>query len=360
MKKAIYNRHFPTPRFLAMTSCALDISDQSIKYGELYPTSQGLRLGRFGKIKVPPGVIVSGKIQNEDELVVLLKELRVKENLSFVRVSLPEEQMYLFTLSFPKVVGANLRETILLSLEEHIPLSASDALFDFEVISENASSVQVEVAAIAALTIETYLSVFERSGFTPLSFELEAQAIARAVIPRGEEDTVMTVDFGETRTGISIADHGRVLFTSTLDMGGAVLTDMVAKNFNVSFEEAEKMKKAYGPQGASKAEEIFPIILNGLSVLRDELNKHYVYWHTHEEENGIKHPKINRIILCGGDANLAGLAEYLEASMKVKVVYASAWTNISEVKNSIPDMTFEESLGFVTTLGLALGDYIYD
>ena len=355
--KQPYNRYFPTPSYLAMNSCALDISDKSIKYGELFATPLGLRLGRFGQEKVPPGIIVSGKIVNEDELVRILKDLAKREHLHFVRISLPEEQMYLFTIELPKIVGGDLHEAILLQLEEHIPLTALDTTFDYDIISENDKTIFVEVLAIANATIESYVSIFKRSGLVPLSFELEAQAIARAVIPRNDPNPVMVVDFGEARTGASIAHNGRVFFTTTLDIGGVSLTNMIAKNFDVSFEEAEKMKRSYGLSSTTNSDDIFPAILNGISVLRDELNRHYSYWKTHEDD-GTKHEKLDRIILCGGDANLTGLSSYLQASMMLKVENANAWVNITTMKSSVPDMSFEESFGYATVLGLALADYI--
>ncbi len=355
--KQLYSRYFPTPAFLAMNSCALDISDQSIKYGELLATPFGLRLGRFGHESMPAGIVVSGKIEDEEKLIHILKDLARRERLHFVRVSLPEEQMYLFIIKLPKISSGNLREAIELSLEDHIPLKASDTIFDYDIVSENAENIFVEVLAIATVTIESYLSVFKKADLIPLSFELEAQAIARAVIPRGDESAILIVDFGEARTGASIAHKGRVFFTTTLDIGGISITNMIAKNFSISFEEAEKMKFSYGLSSTSNADDIFPAILNGISVLRDELNKQYVYWKTHEDDE-TKHETLDRIILCGGDANLVGLSNYLAASMMLKVENANAWVNISDMKISVPSMSFEQSFGYATVLGLALGDYI--
>lgn len=357
--KQLYNRYFPTPSYLDMKSFSIDISDQSVKYGELIATPLGLRLGRFGKEKILPGVVVSGKIENPVELIKLLKKLKEDLKLKLVRVSLPEEQMYLFTLSLPKTTEGNLRDMITLQIEEHIPLKAIDTVFEYDIISSSDQNVLIEVSAIASATVESYLSVFKEAGLSVLSFELEAQAIARAVIPIGDTEPVMIVDFGDTRTGVSIVHDGRVFFTTTLDMGGINLTNMIAKNFSLSFEKAEEMKRSYGLDGISNIEDIFPIILNGISVLRDELNKQYLYWKDHDN-CGIKHDQINRIILCGGDANLTGLSDYLEASMKIKVDHANAWVNISNMDISVPSMSFEESLSYATILGLSLGGYSYD
>ncbi|MFA6999614.1 MAG: pilus assembly protein PilM [Candidatus Paceibacterota bacterium] len=356
--KQLYNYSFPTPSYLAMNSFAIDISDQSIKYGELLATPEGLRLGRFGKEKIPPGVVVSGKIEDQNQLVAILKQLKEKEHLDFVRVSLPEEQMYLFTLLLPKADDKELRDIILLQIEEHIPLKAVDTVFEYDIISKSDTNTLVLVSAIATSTVEGYLSSFEKAGLSPLSFELEAQAIARSVIPIDDKEPTMIVDFGDTRTGVSIVHDGKVFFTTTLDMGGVNLTNMISKNFTLPFEKAEEMKRSYGLDGISNIENIFPVILNEISVLRDELNKQYLYWKSHDN-CGISHDQINRIVLCGGDANLTGLSDYLEASMKIKVDHANAWVNISNMKNGVPNMSFEESLGYVTVLGLALGGFSY-
>lgn len=356
--KRLYNKYFPTPSYLAMNSCAIDISDQSIKYGELTTSSSGLRLSKYGREKIPLGIVISGKIEKEAELVTVLRKIKEKENLHFIRVSLPEEQMYLFTLSIPKTGNDNLRDMILLQIEEYIPLKALDCEFDYDIITEDEKSFFVEVVAIAKATIESYMSVFEKVGLVPVSFEIEAQAIARAVIPVSVTSPVMIVDFGDARTGVSISKNGRVFLTTTLSIGGVDLTNMIAKNFSLSFDEAEKMKQGYGIDEGSKAKNIFPAILNGISVLRDELNKQYTYWETHNSNN-INHEQINHIILCGGDANLAGLSEYLELGMKIKVENANVWVNILDTENSVPEMSFEESLSYATVLGLALGGYMY-
>lgn len=356
--KRLYNKYFPTPSYLSMSPCAIDISDKSIKYGELTPSPYGLRFSKYGKEKLGEGVVVSGKIEKEDELIRVLKKIKDKENLHFVRMSLSEEQMYLFTLSIPKTTGDNIRDIISLQIEEHIPLKAPDSVFDYDVIREDDKNIFVEVVAIANSTIESYLSVFSKAGLMPISFEVEAQAIARAVIPSGDTSPTMIVDFGDARTGVSISKNGRVFLTTTLSFGGVDLTNMIAKNFSLSFDEAEKMKHEYGVEEASKAQNIFPAVLNGISVLRDELNKQYKYWETHDTNN-TNHEKINHIILCGGNANLAGLSDYLELSMKIKVDNANIWVNILDEKSPVPEMSFEESLGYATVVGLSLGGYRY-
>ncbi len=353
----LFNRFFPVPSFLAMPSVGLDIADESLKFTELINTKNGIRVGRFGERSIPPGVIESGKIKNPKKMQEILFSLRQEEKLKSVRVSLPEEQVYLFKLRLEKLGLVHIRESIELALEEHVPLSAADAIFDYEVLSQDAQNVELQVAAVPKNIIESYLDIFKEAQIRVQSFELEAQAIERAVIKKGDSETYMIVDFGEKRTGIFIISRGIVMFTSTLDVGGVMLTNMITKNFKINFEEAEKMKRKYGLERNTPNKELFSVLLNSVSVLRDDIVKHFLYWHTHKDEEGKNNPPIKKIIMCGGDSNLIGLSEYLSVSIKSPVEMANVWVNIMDTERYVPEINFERALSFTAALGLALRDY---
>ncbi|OGI60635.1 hypothetical protein A2641_01890 [Candidatus Nomurabacteria bacterium RIFCSPHIGHO2_01_FULL_37_25] len=352
-----FKRFFPVPYFLTVPSFGLDIGDESLKFLELVNTKNGLRVGRHGECNIPPGVIELGEIKNPKKIEEILIKLREEVGLKSVRVSLLEEQVYLFKLRLEKIGLESIRESIELSLEEHIPLKASEAIFDYELLSQDEKSLELQVAAIPKNVIESYLAVFKNAKIIVKSFELEAQAISRSTVKNGDLETYMIVDFGEKRTGIFIVSRGAVMFTSTLDVGGTMLSNMIAKNFKVSFEEADKMKRKYGLQRNTENKEIFSVILNSVSVLRDEVVKHFLYWHTHKDEEDRDNPPIKKIILCGGDSNLIGLSEYFSVSMKNTVEMANVWVNILDTEKHVPDINFKRALSFAASLGLALRDY---
>jgi type IV pilus assembly protein PilM len=360
MLKSSHNIFFPAPDFLAVPSFGLDISDESLKFMELKIGRRGIKVGRHGEKKIPPGVIESGKIVDQKKMEEILSALQREEGVKSVRVSIPEEQIYLFKLKLDKVGLESVREGIELSLEEHIPIPAQDAIFDYGLLGETEKSIELEVLAIPKNVIGNYLSVFQNSSIIVQSFELEAQAISRAIIAKDDMETYMIVDFGEKRTGISIVSRGLVMFTSTVDIGGVILTNTIKKNFKISFEEADKMKKEYGLQRNVMNKEIFSVLLNSVSILRDEVAKHFLYWHTHQDEDGKNNPPIKKIILCGGDSNLIGLAEYFSVSMKTRVEMANVWINITDTEKNVPDISFKRALSFAAALGLALGNFDYD
>jgi len=351
------NKFFPTPSFLEMPSFGLDVSDESLKYMELVSKNGEMKVGKYGEKKIPAGIIELGKVIDPLKFEEVLSSLRQEVGMSSVRVSLLENQIYLFKLKLEKSNIKNVRESIEFSLEEHIPIPAPEAIFDYDIISEDDKYLDLQVAAIPIDVIEGYLAVFKNCGISVNSFELEAQAIVRSIIKKGDLETYMIVDFGEKRTGIFIVSKGIVMFTSTLDIGGATLNNMIQKNFQVSSEEAETMKKKYGLQRNTVNKELFSVLLNSVSILRDEIVKHFIYWNTHKNEDDQSNPLIKKIILCGGDSNLIGLSDYFSVSVKTEVEMANVWANIVNTEEKIPEVSFKQALSFAAAIGLALGDF---
>lgn len=357
MAQAYYHRLFPAPRFLSMASAGLDISDQSIRFVRFSRGKGGLMLSGFGEVRVPEGVIDGGRIKDEAALVALLSEMRKAHGLSFVHASILEEQAYLFKLSVPVLPAKEIRGAIALSLEDHIPLPAASAVFDYELIDENESGYEMQVSVLPTDVTEGYARALGSAGLSPLSFELESQAIARALIPKGERSVKMIIDFGERGTGLSVAQNGVVLFTSTIDFGGRMLTEMVEKQMGIPFDEAEALKRSYGLRKDDSQKELFSILLSELSILRDEINRHYIYWHSHKDDAGKDRPKIEKIVLTGGDSNLFGFRDYLSSSLRIPVELGNAWTNVNPLDRYVPEIHAEESHSFVTAIGLALKEY---
>ena len=211
----------------------------------------------------------------------------------------------------------------------------------------------VAVSVLPQNELKKYVDMFTDTGIMPVSFEIEAQAIARAVLPRGDKGTYMVIDFGDTRMGISIVSDEAVRFTSTINVGSDTISLAIQKHFSISPEEAYRMKNEKKISKSAGDKEFFQAVLSTISIIRDEINKLYIYWHTHgmEERGG---GKIGKIVMCGGGANLAGLTDYLSASLKIKVEIANPWCNVNSFENYIPEIPANEALGYASVIGLAL------
>lgn len=346
---------FPPPRFLRMPAAGLDVTDERVRFLEFKKGEGGLLIDRYGEVEIPPGTIVSGDIKKRDELRQVLSDFRKKYNISFVRVSLPEERAYLVTMDVPDVSDEEMRGAITFQLEEQVPLPASDVLFDYHVLGSSPTEkgkMSVAVSVFPKKDLEGYVEMFSGTGIVPVSFEIEAQAIARALIPAKDSGTYILIDFGGKRTGISIISDHVVRFTSTIDVGSRMITEAIQKSFNVSFEEAEKIKNERRISKSGNDKEFFAALSSSLSVLYDEVNKIYLYWHSHGGEK----EKISKIILSGGGANLHGLSEYLGSSLRMKTFIGNPWANVNSFDSYVPQIPKNEALGYTSVIGLALRD----
>jgi type IV pilus assembly protein PilM len=355
----ILSRLFPTPAFVTIPTVGLDFSDATMRFVDLKVSTSGLIPKRFAQTAIPEGCMKGGRIIDNEKFISFLKSVQKEHDLKYVRVSIPESQVYSFTVSLDINAASDIRGAIDFLIEDNIPLKAIETVFDYHILVSNDKNIIVQVVALPEVVATNYFNAFFSAGIIPVSFELEGQAISRAVLKPNDLGSCMIVDFGANRTGITIVTNKTAIVTATLDFGGKILTQGLAKELNISIEEAENLKREHGLMGTGEHSNVFSILANGVSVLKDEINRRYVYWHEKKNQLG-SFPPVDTVYLCGGHSNLRGLAEYLSVNLKLKVVQVNPWENCFSLEDIIPEIPYEVSMSYVTAIGLALADYIYD
>ena len=359
MKKSFFLDYFPPPDYLAMPAVAFDISDRSLKYAQLRRKKGLLRLAKFGREAIPEGLIESGEIKKEGELVDFLRSLREKMRIEYVTISLPEEKGFLSKVRLPQMDESEIRGALEVQLQENIPLSADDAIFDFEIEdwgSEKKDSpnfMEINLSAFPKRLVEVYRDVLRSAGFKPLAFEMEAQSSSRAIIPYGAKESFLIVDLGKTRTTFIIVENEKVQFTSTVKVGGDQFDMAVAKSLNLKKEEAEKIKAERGLVKNKTNDEVFTSLIPLVSAIKDEISKHVKYWDFRKRGRNSQN-KIEKIMLCGGNSTIPGFKEYLSYESRLPVELANPWVNIVSFDEYIPEIDLKDSLVYATALGLAL------
>ena len=100
-----------------------------------------------------------GPHKNLPELRKILINLKDEHNLDFVRVSLPEERAYLVKIDVPKVPESELRESIGFQLEEHVPIPADEAVFDYLAIKESKTKKEFLEVAVSAIPKKRWMFI---------------------------------------------------------------------------------------------------------------------------------------------------------------------------------------------------------
>ncbi len=359
MTQSLLQRFFPSPKFLRMPITGVDISDESVHIAELVYTSKGRIIKKIDKRLIPQGLIEEGHIKDIEKVKTFFTQLRKDFNLKYINVSLPEQHGYVVAVRIPNVQPEDIYSNLELQIEEHVPIPVQEAVFGYDIVrggdlDEDLAFIELNVTVYPREILDEYNSVFSGTGLNPLRFEIEAHAVSRAVVPKGDNGTFMILDFGKTRTGITIVNKGVVRFTSTVNVGGNTITRALARSFSISFDEAETLKKEKGFLIGEGDQNILLALMPTVSALKDEIGKHYRYWNIHKDSFGRKRPKIDHVLLCGGLANLSGLPEYLISNLHTSVQIANIFTNLNSFDNYIPNVDFKDSLQYATSIGLAL------
>ncbi len=348
----------PPPRFMTLPSVGIDISESSLKYMQFHSQGRSRSVAQWGDIFIPPGVIVRGSIANKAGLVEILKKVRAVCKTSYVRVSLPEERAYLFETTIGRGTSeTDIRNVLEFRMEENVPLSPRDAFFDYDIVEDetNDKLLRIGVAVYAKETILDYYDACKEATLMPLSFEVEADAIARASVPTDEPGVFMILDLGKMRTGLGIVHKHALLYTSTVDIGGQQFNEALCRQLGDQEESVlAKLKNERGLLHTGEKDDVYEALLPTVAALRDEVATRISYWNTRSVESGER--SIEKIILCGGSVNMAGLPEYFTEALGIETERVDVWKNVFAVRDAVPPIPRRYSYGYATAIGLALRD----
>ncbi|PIR85257.1 hypothetical protein COU15_01670 [Candidatus Kaiserbacteria bacterium CG10_big_fil_rev_8_21_14_0_10_45_20] len=348
-----FRRAFPPPNFLSTPGAGIDISSGSVRSIVFSNMNVGHPSISSRKVALPKNVVVDGEIEKPDTVVEFLRSFRLREGIQFAHASLPEKKAFLYQTVIPRT-GQGMRSAVESTLEEHVPIPPSEASFDFEIVRSVEGGDVVSVTVYATRIIEQYYDVFERAGITLLSLEVESHAIARALVPEKEDKVSLVVDFGKETMRLVVLDSGVASFTTTVEVGGDTLTKAVMKHYEVSEQEAETIKNEKGFLGGGEHKDLYETLMTTVSVVRDEIAGHILFWNSPTEAQVIDHKPITEIIMIGGNANLKGLPEFLARALDIPVRIGNVWGGALSFDEYIPPLSFHESLEYGTAIGLAL------
>ncbi len=348
---SFFARAFPPPRFLAMPAAGIDISDYSIKFMSFELRGGGVEVAAFGKFDLPPGTVVNGDVKEPEVLAQQLGKLAHEHRISFAHLCLPEEHAYLFQMEVPPASEGELGQMLEFHLKENVPLGPEEAIFDYIVVERPNNPAFVNVSVYPSQFIAQYMEVLHEANITPLSLEIEGQATARALVGRQNEGTHIIVDIGRSEASLTIVSSGIVTFTATLENGGDNLTQAIVNGLGVSYTEAERLKREVGFVKTKEHDKLYKVLLPVVQTLADAVEKHVTYHQMHR--TGSSSRTVQRLILSGGNANIIGVAEYLESVLSMPVEIGNVWHNVYP-EGVVPPIHATQSLEYATAIGLAL------
>lgn len=289
------------------------------------------------EIKLEPGIVVAGDVAQPEKLLKVLMNVRNEHGVKFARVSLPEEKSYVYEAVIPLPEEGEIRDAVEFSLDQNVPISAGEAVFDFAVVeapfvNNGVQSVRVIVSVYPRDVAENWLDLFKQAGIMPLSFILESQGAARSLVADGDMRTALVVHFMKEKTVIAIVSGSYVRFSTT-----------VANNL----ESAEHILKSHEGERIEESVELLAV--------RDEVKKVYTYWMSKDRPKSKKDVNsVKSLIVSGHVADMSDISEYLGTHVGVPASLGNVWQNAFSLDDVVPEIEFEDSLRFAAAAGAAL------
>lgn len=350
---------------LKQETFGLDITDLSLKIIKLEKKNKAFILVSFNQTEIKPGIIEEGAIKNEEALVKIIKMACAnvkgkKLNTKYVIASLPEEKSFLQVIQMPKMKEEELISAVPFQAENYIPLPINDVYLDFQTISpikNYLSYLDVLIVAIPKKIVNPYVSCFKKAGLIPFILEVESQAIARALIKKeSSASPLILIDFGKNNTDFIVFSDHSIRFTCSIPISSQQLTTAISDALKIDFNKAEKLKIEYGLSEKEKNDRAKKILQTMTPLLNDltaQIKKYLNFYYDHSSnERLLPDGKIEKILLCGGGANLKGLPEFLSKNLGILTELGNPWTNF--LLKQPNDAIKEKSLSFTTAIGLAL------
>ena len=344
----------------------LDISATAVKLVELARHGQdGWTLERCTMVPLPPGCIVDGSIANMDEVSATIHRLLAKSGTRTknVALALPASAVITKKVILPEALSDQEMEIQVESeASQYLPFALEEVRLDFCVIGPNAKNpgdVDVLLAATRKEKAHERQDAAEIAGLKPTVLDIESYAALLAVqrvldhpqAPAhvGEADLAVLINVGDRGYTMQVLRGEEILFDHEQGMGGAQLTQAIARYYSITPEEAEQKKRNDNLPDDYATAVLAPFVKN----LALDIGRSLQFFFT-----STPHNRVDHIMLAGGSAPLPGLTEAVTQQTGFACSAVNPFDGM-EIGSSVRlKKMVREAPSYLTSCGLAMRRFL--
>jgi type IV pilus assembly protein PilM len=218
---------------------------------------------------------------------------------------------------------------------KYVPYNLDESIIDAEKVEEFVEKdgnkmMRVLLVATPKSIVNSYMEVLKKARIIPKVVDVVSSANIRSFEhylsnkeKESEERSIINIilSIGASSTILTLVKKKNLKFTRNILIGGNDITKAIAKSLNMSFDEAEKLKRetkiVLGPKTEKKKEESESekIIIKILNQIAKEARKLLSYYKTQSQK-----VKYNKIILSGGSANIKNIDQFLSEQFEIPMI----------------------------------------
>lgn len=329
----------------------LDIGSSSIKIVQLKETGKGYRLKSMGIRPLPQEVIVDGAIMDagviSESLGDIIREMKIK--IKDVAISVSGHSVIIKKIKVQEMTEEELERNIQFEAEQYVPFDASEVNMDFIILGMVDGKMEVLLVVVKKDVINELTTVVTDSGLNPVVVDVDAFALQNMYETNyilNPEDVIALVNVGASTTNINIIRDGISIFTRDIAVGGNQFTEAIQKQLQVSYEEAELLKKGQAA-GEKAPEEVVPILGVISENLAQEIQRSMDFFNSSNPN-----VQVSRIALCGGGSKVASVVKSVEQRLGIQVEMVNPLEAISYNRKKFDPSEVEDA---APMLGIGVG-----
>src|SRR4030042_4013624 len=329
----------------------LDIGSSYVKAVQLKDIKGGYELELFDIVPLPHEIIVDGSIIDSFRLIDTLKELLRKSRINIKDTVIGiagHSSVIIKRISLPEMSEEELSESIKFEAEQYVPFSIEDVNLDFQILGpkEEAGQMDVILVAVKKDTINEYVNAVRESGLNPIIVDVNHFALENMYEINYEIESnknVAIVNVGASTINMNILKGGISVFTRDSAVGSNLHTEALQREFNLTYETAERLKKGEAVENVAP-EDALPVIELASEEIVAEVSRSLEYFHE----------DINEVILSGGCALVKDFPNLLAEKTGAETKIMEPFKNIKIPKRF--DVTYIEEMApmLAVAAGLAL------
>ena len=323
---------------------AIDFGSRSIKVAKVHKISDGYELENYGVTLSPEGAIANGEIFNPiavaDALAELIKECGIRDNKAIIAIT--GQKVIVREIIFPLMEDKELLSGVMWEAPKYVPYDLDESIIDVEKVEEFVEKdgnkmMKVLLVAAPKSTIQPYMDVLKKARIIPKIVDVVSSANIRAFENQfydkkeeEKEDSIIDIilSIGASNTILTLVEKSHLKFTRDILVGGNDITKALAKSLNMSFNEAEKLKRETkivlgGEAEEENKNESEKIIVKILNQVTKEVRKSLSYYKTQSQK-----VNYNKMILSGGCANIDNIKDLLSEQFEIPVIIGNPFEDL--------------------------------
>jgi type IV pilus assembly protein PilM len=327
------------------TRLAIDIGAASIKIAEFsFPNPKEMVLEKF-VYEEYAGETDSNEARLpmlESTLKKMLAANKFRSKKAYLSISGQTTFIRFIKLPPASEQEQQVNQLVAFEARQNIPYPLEEVTWDYQLISpiDNAGGeINVMFAVIKNDIISSLIKILERSKLTTELVDITPTTFYNAAKANriGEDEPAMILNMGSFCSTLVFINQNH-FYARTIPVAGYTITQQIMKELQISFEEAESMKRnigfvalggAYEDADSEAATIISKIIRNVMTRLHSEINRSINVYRSQQ-----KAPAPKKLYLAGGSSIINFTERFLSTKLKMETEYFNPF-NVVKISSSI-------------------------